>query len=105
MMNRCFACAAALILASTASARVTRFVVEQTSASGAGQALTGRFYGELDPKDPHNRIITDIESAPRNARGMVEYSASFSMVVPAETSGVLMYSVTNRGNGAPASVN
>ncbi|HTA43713.1 MAG TPA: hypothetical protein VK789_14765, partial [Bryobacteraceae bacterium] len=105
MKNRCFACAVVLFLASSASARLTRFVVEQTSASGPAQALTGRFYGELDPKDSHNRIITDIESAPRNAQGMVEYSATFSMVVPAETSGVLMYSVANRGNGAPVSVN
>lgn len=94
-----------LISAASSDARLTRFVVEQTAMSGQAQQLSGHFYGELNPKNPHNRVITDIESAPRNSRGMVEYSASFSMVAPAETSGVLLYSVVNRGNGAPVTVN
>src|SRR6202040_3414690 len=62
--------------------------------------VTGHAYGELDPKNPLNAIITDIEFAARNARGMVEYSATFSMVKPvdmAKASGVLLYFVPNRG--------
>src|SRR5204863_8849189 len=67
--------------------------------------LSGRFYGELDPTDPHNSIITDIQLAPRNARGMVEYSATFALSKPidmSKASGVLYYSVPNRGNGGPS---
>ncbi len=96
-------------------ARLTRIVVEKREApafkgqsfgkAGAYETLSGRYYGELDPKDPHNAIITDLQFAPRNARGMVDYSATFSLsrpVDPAHASGVLFYSVPNRGNGAPA---
>jgi hypothetical protein len=72
------------------------------SAAGGFEKITGRAYGELDPKDPRNALITDIQFAPRNARGKVEYIATFSLVKPvdmAKASGVLMYSVVNRGGG------
>ena len=65
--------------------------------------ISGHFSGELDPKDPHNSVITDIQFAPSNARGMVEYEATFSMVMPAQSNGVLCYTVPNRGNGAASS--
>jgi hypothetical protein len=64
------------------------------------EKLTGRFFGELDPKHPLNAIITDIEHAPRNARGLVGYSATFTILKPADMSkgtGVLVYQVPNRG--------
>jgi hypothetical protein len=89
--------ATALLLAALpAQARLTRLAVEQTTP-----VIRGHFTGELDPKDPHNAIITDIQFAPRNARGMVEYTATFALIIPAQTNGVLYYSVPNRGNGAP----
>jgi Alpha/beta hydrolase domain len=105
MMNRPLALAALCLvtLAASVDARLTRFVIEKREPSGQFEMLSGRFYGELNPKDSHNTIITDIQGAPRNARGMVEYSATFSMAKPADmstASGVLIYSVTNRGNGA-----
>ena len=59
-------------------------------------------HGEVDPRDPHNRIIQDLDLAPRNARGQVEYVATFALarpVDPAKASGVLIYQVVNRGNG------
>ena len=104
---------AAILLSLTAQARLTRLTIEtrqsaQPPPSGspalAFETLTGHFYGELDPKDPHNAIITDLPFAPRNARGMVEYSATFALSKPVDmtkSSGVLFYSVPNRGNGAP----
>ncbi len=95
----------------TAEARVTRIVIEQRESpiasgksfgnAGPYERLTGRAFGELDPKDPHNAIITDIQFAPRNARGMVEYVATFMLVKPmdlAKANGVLLYAVANRGN-------
>jgi hypothetical protein len=63
--------------------------------------LAGHFSGELDPKDPRNAIINDLNLAPRNGRGQVEYSATFKLILPADPakmSGVLLYEVPNRGN-------
>lgn len=103
-----------LVCAFSLDARVTRIVVEQRESpafhgqvfgqAGQFETLSGHFYGELDPKDPHNSLITDLALAPRNARGMVEYSATFAISKPidmSKSSGVLFYSVPNRGNGAP----
>ena len=67
----------------------------------AYERLTGHFYGELDPKNALNAVINDILLAPRNARGHVEYSATFTLLRPVDSSkvsGVLWYEVPNRGN-------
>src|SRR5712671_8029231 len=105
---------AILICGARVDAGVVRIVIEKREspafrgqsfgAAGQYETLSGRFYGELDPKDPHNSIITDIQFAPRNARGMVEYSATFALSKPidmSKSSGVLFYSVPNRGGGGP----
>ncbi len=76
---------------------------EASGVAGAYENLQGRIHGELDPAHPQNRIIQDIALAPRNARGRVEYVATFSLMKPVDlsrASGVLVYSVVNRGNGA-----
>jgi len=68
---------------------------------GAYEQLTGTLSGEVDPKDPKNAIIQDLDLAPVNARGMVEYSADFVMLKPKDMSkanGVLRYDAPNRGN-------
>src|SRR5579863_8173699 len=96
------AAVAVLVSAIPGQARITRLVVEHTEPAGHDgyQKLTGHAYGELDPKLPLNAIITDLEFAPRNARGMVEYSATFTILKPADpakASGVLLYFVPNRG--------
>ncbi|MDR6537087.1 alpha/beta hydrolase domain-containing protein [Variovorax soli] len=65
------------------------------------EQLTGTLSGEVDPKDPKNAIIQDLELAPLNARGMVEYSADFVMLKPKDmgkANGVLRYDAPNRGN-------
>jgi len=89
-------------LAIPVHARITRLVVEHTETLGPDgyQKLTGRVYGELDPRLPLNAIITDLELAPRNERGMVEYAATFTIIAPSDwtkASGVLVYFVPNRG--------
>jgi hypothetical protein len=106
-----FAIAVTLVCAVIAEARVTRIVIEQKQSPayegrsfgnvGQYEILAGKAYGELDPKDSHNTIITDLQFAPRNARGMVEYVATFTLVKPvdlATANGVLLYAVPNRGN-------
>ncbi len=86
-------------------ARLTRIVIEARVAADIRETVTGHFFGELDPASTHNSIITDLNFAPRNANGKVEYSATFAISKPVDMSnanGVLFYSVPNRGNGTPA---
>jgi hypothetical protein len=88
--------------------------VDQTIAlpDGRNESVVGRAYGELDPKDPLNAIITDIQYAPLNARGQVEYVSRFTLVKPVDmskASGVLWYDLVNRGrpvvlNNSPSSI-
>jgi len=101
--------ALSLALAPRAQARITRIVVTTTPAFegksfgnvGTFDKVVGTAFGEVDPRDPRNAIIQDIELAPRNARGMVEYSADVFVIKPHDmTKGnrVLFYNVHNRGN-------
>lgn len=94
-----------LLCISPLHAQVTRLEITGREVSGAYEHVRGRAHGEIDPRDRRNRIIQDLDLAPRNANGKVEYVATFSLmrpIEPAKASGVLMYSVVNRGNGAPA---
>jgi hypothetical protein len=72
----------------SARAEVVKLTVEQRqpfqNAHQPYEKLTGRFFGELDPKQALNAVITDIALAPRNARGMVEYSATFTILKPVD---------------------
>jgi hypothetical protein len=94
---------ALLACAAMADAQVVRVeVLSRQPAANGYEVLRGRIHGEVDPKDPHNRIIQDITLAPVNARGRVEYVATFALAKPvdmAKASGVLIYTVVNRGNG------
>lgn len=100
--------AALLFTSASSEARVTRIEIASTvpmpARPGAPEyeLVSGTFYGELDPRSAANRIITDLARAPRNARGLVDYRATFRIarpVDPARGSGVLYYSVPNRGGG------
>jgi len=86
-----------------ASARVTRIIIDATGTL-TGQdipyeTLTGRAFGELDPSDPLNTLITDIDLAPR-VNGKVGYIATFFIVKPVDlsrASGLMWHDVPNRG--------
>ena len=56
---------------------------------GQYEKIRGIAYGEVDPSDPRNAVITDIELAPVNAPGMVEYSMDIFILKPVDL---------NRGN-------
>jgi hypothetical protein len=95
-------------LANAARAEVTDITFTRSSpfgttsfgSAGAYEQLDGVVTGEIDPGHPLNRIIQDIESAPRNARGHVEYGMTFSILKPVklESNHALVYDVVNRGN-------
>ncbi len=94
----------ALACASAARAQVTQIeIVSREPAAHGQEIMHGRIHGEVDPNDPANAIIQDLPLAPRNARGRVEYIATFALAKPidlSKASGVLVYQVVNRGNGA-----
>lgn len=68
---------------------------------GPYERITGTLKGEIDPGNPKNSIIQDLELAPVNSRGMVEYTTDFVLLKPkdlSKASGVLRYDAPNRGN-------
>jgi len=103
------------LLASTAftlpaEARITRLEINTVEpafdgqafgATGAYERLLGKAYGEVNPSDLRNAIIQDIALAPRNGRGMVEYTTDVEILRPADRqkgNGILFVNVVNRGN-------
>jgi hypothetical protein len=68
--------------------------------AGGYLRITGTAYGELDPHHPLNRVIVNLDKAPRNARGRVEYETDFDIMRPADAEGgnrKILYEVVNRG--------
>lgn len=98
-------------LSNTASAKIVRVVISKKEspafggaffgAAGQYEELIGTAYGEINPNNPHNKIIQDISVAPRDSHGMVEYSMDICILRPIDArkgNGVLFYGVVNRGN-------
>src|SRR4051794_22704819 len=98
------------VLSSPAAARVERIEIlsKQDFApgiefgdAGAYEKLRGRAFIALDPNAAANAPVTDLKLAPRDARGLVEFSAEFLVLRPkvaARGNGTLLYEVNNRGN-------
>lgn len=101
---------AVICLATTADARITEIKLEAAEpfvgghafgTVGAYERVKGTAKGELDPKAPQNAGIVDLDKAPRNSRGMVEYEVDVFILRPADpkkSNGLLFYEVLNRGN-------
>src|SRR5262245_10259923 len=69
--------------------------------TGAYEQLAGKIYFAVDPANPRNRVIVDIDKATKNAAGRVEVSADFAVLRPKDSSkgnGVALLDVVNRGN-------
>src|SRR6202042_227578 len=110
--------AAVASMTAETKARITHLEITKTKPAFGGQSfgetgayehLTGRVTGELDPADPANSGIQDVNLAPRNERGMVEYVTNIELLKPvdmARGNRVLFFEVNNRGNKlAPGSFN
>jgi hypothetical protein len=68
-------------------------------AAGAYQKLRGKAHGEVDPADPQNAVITDVELAPR-VGGKVQYSMDIYILKPVDLSKgnrKVFMEVNNRG--------
>ena len=68
--------------------------------AGPYEKLYGRAYFAVDPANPANQIITDIDKAPRNTEGRVEWSAELYILKPKyvrQGNGAVFLEVGNRG--------
>lgn len=110
MTRMASALATVLLLATgTASAEVARIQVDTRvdiagghsyGLTGAYEGLSGTIFFEVDPTNPVNQIITDINLAPRNANGKVEFRSDFYLIKPKDIghgNGTVLYEVSNRG--------
>lgn len=98
-----------ILLAVSAEARVVRVEVSSRSdvqggkssgSTGAYERITGRVYFAIDPSNAHNRQIVDLDKAPRNSKGEVEFSADVYLLKPKDMSkgnGAVLFEVSNRG--------
>jgi hypothetical protein len=94
-----------LLLAFASFAAVTRVEIADRAdvQGGADEKLTGKIYFAVDPKLAPNRIIADIDLAPRNADGKVEFSADLYILRPrdpAKRNGTALVEISNRGGKA-----
>jgi hypothetical protein len=99
-----------LACAAPAAAEVTRLEIRERlpyaggrsfGAVGAYERLLGKAYFAVDPNAEANATIVDLDLAPRNAGGKVEFSADVEILAPvdpAKGNGTLLYDVNNRGN-------
>src|ERR1700685_2735035 len=85
-----------------AHAAVTR--VEVTQRTDMPQVnyeqITAKVYFAVDPKLAANKIIVDLDRAPRNEKGLVEFSSDLVVMKPkdpAKSSGTALLEISNRG--------
>ena len=109
LVNVLRATALTVLMAAPLSADVVRIEVQSRSdlaggqafgAAGAYEKLAGKIFFAVDPALPANRIVTDLDKAPRNAAGKVEFSSDFFLIKPkqiARGNGAVLYEVSNRG--------
>lgn len=68
---------------------------------GSYEKITGRFLYSVDPSNPANKQIVDLEFAPKNSEGKVEFIGDFIIIRPADPNKGnhrILYDVNNRGN-------
>ena len=80
--------------------RVTVLDGHAFGATGAYEKIAGTLRFAVDPKHPLHQCITDIDLAPRNAQGLVEFAGDFYVLKPVDMkkgNGRLLMDVANRG--------
>jgi hypothetical protein len=80
--------------------RGTAFGGHSFAGEGQYEFITGIATGEVNPANPQNACITDIQLAPKNNRGNVVYQHNFYILQPLEFdkgNRKMMYEPPNRG--------
>ena len=97
------------VLLSSAEARVVRVEISSRAdiadgkpfgTAGPYERIIGRVFFAVDPANPHNRQIVDLDKVPRNAQGEVEFSADLYLLKPKDMSKgnqSVLFEVSNRG--------
>ncbi len=98
-----------LFSVATTSAHVTRVeIISRTDVqdgrafglAGAYEKIVGRVYFAVNPNNLHNKLIVDLDKAPRNAQGEVEFSADLYLIKPKDMNkgnNAVLFEVSNRG--------
>src|SRR5207245_10021874 len=69
-------------------------------AAGPYEKIAGKIFFAADPALPANRIVADIDKAPRNTAGRVEFSSDFFLIKPKQIgrgNGAVLYEASKRG--------
>jgi len=102
LVSQCLALGLLLVSASPASAELTRVDVKTRADIGTSgfEKIVGTAYFAVDPMDRHNQVIADIDKAPVNSAGRVEFSSDLYIIRPkdaARSNGIALVDVLNRG--------
>jgi hypothetical protein len=105
-MKRAALFVAVLLLPALASGEVAKVTIANRVTVANGQAfgatgpyekLTGTIEFALDPKDPHNARVTDLDRAKRGADGRVHFTSDVIVMRPVDQgkgNGVLLFEVS-----------
>jgi hypothetical protein len=97
------------LISTTLPARVVRVEIASRTdiqqgkpfgAAGPYEKIIGRVYFAVNPANLHNRQIVDLDKAPRNAQGEVEFSSDLYLLKPkdmAKGNQAVLFEVSNRG--------
>jgi hypothetical protein len=109
MRQHILAAALLVLTPSLLAAEVTRVDIASRSVVAGGQPfgsagpyekLSGTIAFALDPRDPRNARIADLDLAPRGSDGRVHFTADLYVLKPSDASrgnGVLFFEASNRG--------
>jgi hypothetical protein len=93
---------ACLTSAGGARAEVTRVdVTRRTDVGTSGyEKIVGTIHFAVDPKSSRNRLVVDLDKAPTNASGLVEFSSDLYILRPKAPRGneAALVDILNRGN-------
>jgi hypothetical protein len=91
-----------LWLAPQVRAEVTRVDIAARADVGMSgyEKIVGTIHFAVDPKKPRNRLVADLDKAPVNDEGLVEFSSDLYILRPKATpgNGVALVDILNRGN-------
>lgn len=103
-------CLAVMLIAAAVPAEVERIEVTARElfadgvdfgVTGPYEKIRGRLYYAVDPQDPANAAVVDLDLAPAGADGKVRFSGDFVLLKPVDMqrgNRRLLYDVNNRGN-------
>jgi Alpha/beta hydrolase domain len=86
-----------------ARAAVVRIEVKSRASHSGYERIDARVYFAVDPTLAVNRAVADLDRAPRNSDGKVEFSSDVFLLRPQKSNGTLLLDIPNRGGARAAS--